>query len=243
MAVNLCTQVTVRDPSPTANPTPLVEPARISLAARIRGTVVSRVHVLTVRQRPQAGLQGIDTCQDNRLDGCAGVVNSGRFKSICAFGFELSPMHSRCYQYGAGARERAAVQVQGVKVIGCGARLNSLDRYRRNHLRAEFKHLENTARCQFGARQPARKADEVFDLGRCPRLAPGSKHIEHDCGNALGCGINRRGHPCRAGADNRQIHSIGRTMTPDARALRQFAKPGIDQSPPIAEFDDRRLLG
>jgi hypothetical protein len=41
IAVSLWTQVTASDPSPTAKPTRLVEPDRISPAARIPGTVVS----------------------------------------------------------------------------------------------------------------------------------------------------------------------------------------------------------
>ena len=42
MPISLCTQVTARDPSPTAKPTRFVEPARMSPAARIPGTVVSK---------------------------------------------------------------------------------------------------------------------------------------------------------------------------------------------------------
>src|SRR5215510_16012250 len=44
MAVNRCTHVTANEPSPTAKPTRLVEPARMSPAARIPGTVVSSAH-------------------------------------------------------------------------------------------------------------------------------------------------------------------------------------------------------
>src|SRR6185295_3217198 len=41
IAVSLWTQVTASEPSPTAKPTRLVEPDRMSPAARIPGTVVS----------------------------------------------------------------------------------------------------------------------------------------------------------------------------------------------------------
>src|SRR5580693_7404342 len=44
MAVSLWTHVTASEPSPTAKPTRLVEPARMSPATRIPGIVVSKGH-------------------------------------------------------------------------------------------------------------------------------------------------------------------------------------------------------
>ena len=68
-------------------------------------------------------------------------------------------------------------------------------------------------------------------------LAAGAEAIQHDGGEPFGSGINGGGHAGGSGADDGQIHRFSRTMTPDAGALGQLAKPGIEQQLSVAAFD------
>src|SRR5437867_13066681 len=113
-------------------------------------------------------------------------MDASRFKSLRTFDIELPPAHACRCQNRAGAKLRAAIEMECVETVRTVWGIDSLDNHRGHHSGAELEHLQNSARREFVSRKTVRKTDEVLDSGRCARLPAGAEAIQHNRGNALG---------------------------------------------------------
>ena len=166
----------------------------------------------------------------NRFDGGAGVVNAGRFESLGAFGVELSPAHAGRDQDRAGAKGRAAVEVQDVVIARRAGPGRCCWTMTGATIFAPNLSICRTLRVASSAPDRPLGKPMKFSILDDPRsLAAGAESIEHDGGDALGGGVNGGGHSGRSGADDREIDRIDRAVPPDAGAFGEFAQIGIDQ--------------
>ena len=115
----------------------------------------------------------------NSFNAGASVMNSGRFKSLCALNVELPPADARRSQNRTGAELSATIEMERMKIVRTGCGIDVIHNDRRNHFCPELEHLQNSARGEVVSREPVWKTDEVLNSGRRGRLPAGTEPIEH----------------------------------------------------------------
>src|SRR2546425_12303093 len=135
-------------------------------------------------------------------------MDASRFKSLRTFDIEVPPAHACRCQNRAGAKLRAAIEVEGMETVGTVCGIDSVDNDRGHHSGAEFEHLQNSAGGEFVSRKTVRKTDEVLDSGRCARLPSGTETIQYDGRNALGRRVNSRCNSRGSCADDHEVDKV-----------------------------------
>src|SRR4030095_14169090 len=93
------------------------------------------------------------------------------------------------------------------------------------------------------AGDPSREAEVVLDARGCARLAAEGAAIEHQGREALRRGVDRRGEPRRARADDRHVVDLRRVdRRHEAEATREVDLAGVAQEAAVRAYDDGQLM-